>query len=136
VEQQISAVEGVLEDLGCGKDKQMLVLNKTDLLIDPAVRTLLAGKCPDAVFLSAATGLGAEALLAAVAHRAVGQPVRVVLHANCRNGRLMQFIAQHAQVHARSFDDATARIEALMPAKRIEELRRFGKDVSVQAQVG
>jgi GTP-binding protein HflX len=133
VQQQVAAVRDVLEELSCEAGKQMLVLNKIDRLNDPAVRSVLGAKYPGAVFLSAMTGEGADALIAAVANRAAGAPVRVTLQANCRNGKLMQFIAQHAQVQSQSFDDATACIEALMSAKRIDELRRFGKDVSIRS---
>jgi len=136
VQQQVAAVRDVLEELSCEAGKQMLVLNKIDRLNDPAVRSVLGAKYPGAVFLSAMTGEGADALIAAVANRAAGAPVRVTLQANCRNGKLMQFIAQHAQVQSQSFDDATACIEALMSAKRIDELRRFGKDVRIKSPGG
>ena len=57
--------------------------------------------------------------------------MRVLLRANCRNGRLMRYIEQHAEVSDRTFVGATARIEAVMPARRLEMLRAFGDDVSV-----
>ena len=66
-----------------------------------------------------------------VAVRTGGQPVRVVLEANCRNGRLMQFIAQYVRVESQTYTDATARIRATMPADRLEQLAAFGEDVRV-----
>ena len=69
--------------------------------------------------------------MAAVSRRLDGSAVRVSLRADCRNGRLMRYIEQHAEVSDRTFVGATARIEAVMSARRLEMLRAFGDDVSV-----
>ena len=131
VEQEIQAVDEVLGELGCHPERRVLVLNKTDRIIDPTIFTVLRQRWPEALLVSAATGKGVEALVPAVAQRAGGEPVRVTLQADCRNGKLMQYIAQHADIEHQSFDDTTARIIALMPARRLEQLRRFGQDVEV-----
>ncbi|MCJ7545143.1 MAG: GTPase HflX [Phycisphaerae bacterium] len=131
VQQQIAAVEVVLEELGCDRARQLLVLNKIDRITDPAIFAVLRGKYPGGMFLSAVTGQGAAGLASEVARRAAGEPVRVTLRANCANGRLMQYIARHARIHSRSFSDATAVIDADLPAQRIAQLRRFGNDVHI-----
>jgi len=134
VEEEIAAVEKVLAELGCERDRQLLVLNKTDRINDPAVWTVLAQKFPGGFFVSAVTGAGAEALAAGVAARAGGGPVRVTLAANCRNGRLMNYIARHAQVETERFAESTAHIEAVMPARQVDQLRNFGEDVRIVCQ--
>ncbi|MGA2266410.1 MAG: GTPase HflX [Phycisphaerae bacterium] len=131
VDHQIAAVGGVLEELGCDRGRQLLVLNKIDRIADPAVYAILRGKYPAAMFLSAVTGQGAAELATEVALRAAGQLVRVTLRANCGNGRLMQYIAQHARVHSRHFDDTIAVLEADFPAKWLPQLGRFGRDVEI-----
>jgi len=131
VEQQIQAVDGVLETLGLDRTKLLLVLNKIDRIKDPTLFTILQQKHPEAVFLSAATGQGAEKLMEAVLQRSGGGTVQVTLRANCRNGKLMQYIAQHAQVTDQQFEDSVAVIEATIPANRIAMLDSFGKDVEV-----
>jgi GTP-binding protein HflX len=122
----------VLRELGCGAAQQLLVLNKIDRVTDPAVFTVLAKRHPGAAFISAATGEGTGELAEAVARRAGGVPVRVTLRADCRNGRLMQYIAHHARVESQSYDGATACIEALMPTSAVDQLRSFGDDVAIQ----
>ncbi len=134
VAQQIAAVEDVLDELGCDRARQLLVLNKIDRITDPTVFAVLRGKYPAGLFLSAVAGQGAAELAAEVARRAAGQPVRVTLRANCSNGRLMQYIAQHARIHSRTFSDATAVIDADLPAQRLSQLRRFGSDVHITCQ--
>jgi GTP-binding protein HflX len=134
VEHQIQAVDGVLDELGCDRAKRLLVLNKTDRISDPATRTVLARKYPQAVFFSAVTGSGAQELVQRVLSAAGGLPVRVRLRANFRNGRLMQYLAQHASVISQEFTDQAAEIEAAMSEKHLAELAIFGSDVSVERQ--
>jgi len=131
---EIAAVEGVLEELGCDRRRVLLALNKTDRINDPAVHTILAQQFSGATFLSALTGSGAEQLVARVAERAGGVRLRVTLEADCTNGRLMQYIARHAEVHSESYAGATARIEAVMPEWRLRGLRAFGEAVHVLAE--
>jgi len=136
VAQQIGAVESVLEELGRDRQHCLLVLNKIDRLRDPTVLPVLRRQYPRAMCVSALTGEGTEALAGEIARLAAGTPVRVVLQANCGNGRLMGHIAQYATIHSQSYDDATARIEADMPADRVEQLRVFGGDVRILSRDG
>ncbi len=131
VEHEIAAVDQVLKELGATDTKRLLLLNKVDRINDPALFTLLRNKHPDAILLSAATGEGVEELVAAVTREMGGSRVRVVLEADCRNGRLMSFIARNADVASETYEGAYAHIEADMPANRIEELHAFGDDVRV-----
>ena len=131
VADQIEAVEMVLDKLGCDRERQMLVFNKVDAMLDPAARTVLSVRHPEALFVSAKTGEGIAALAEEVSARTAGRPVRVTLQANCAAGRLMHFISQHGQIERQDYHDATAEIEAVFPRRRFEELQLFGDDVSI-----
>jgi GTP-binding protein HflX len=131
VEHQIAAVQQVLKSLSLPPERQLLVLNKIDRIVDPAVLTVLRGKYPDAVALSAATGAGAEKLLQTVIRLSGGDNRSVTLKANCRNGRLMQFISRHVTVQSQHFADSTAVIRGRLSKNRLEEIRQFGADVEV-----
>jgi len=134
VEHEITAVESVLDELGCDRQRLVLALNKIDRINDPTVLTVLTNRYPRALFLSAASGEGAEELAGAVAARAGALPVQVSIEADCRNGRLMQYIARHATVDQQTYEGITACIEGAMPANRIEQLRRFGDDVRIVSE--
>jgi GTP-binding protein HflX len=134
VREEIAAVDLVLEELGCDRGRELLVLNKIDRINDPAVYPVLRQQFPQALFLSAVTGQGAEALTQAVTQRAGGQSVRVKLHANYRNGKLMQYLAQHARVENQTFDDSVAMIQAVISAPKLDRLRSFGDDVAILSQ--
>ena len=62
---QMSAVRAVLSEIGAGDVREVVVLNKTDLIDDLAL-TVLRAREPDAVVVSAATGAGIDGLLAAI----------------------------------------------------------------------
>jgi GTP-binding protein HflX len=129
VDEEIRAVNVVLDELGCDRDRLLLVLNKIDKIVDPTVHTVLRQSFPQAISLSAVTGRGAETLLETVRRQVTGYPMRVKLHANYRNGKLMHYIAQHADVEQETYDDATACIQAVIAAPKLEQLRQFGDDV-------
>lgn len=128
---EIEAVEGVLAELDVDHAEQLLVLNKIDRITDPTVRTVLANKYPRALFISAATGEGKAELLAEVSGRLLGKQMRVTLEAHCGNGKLMHMIAKHARIESQTFEGSLARIEATLPASRIDELKAFGKDLRI-----
>ena len=131
VTDEVNAVRTVLAELDCAEKPRVLAMNKTDCIIDPTVRVVLGRRYPEAVFISAATGDGVAALARSVARRAGGAPIRVTLRADCRDGKLMQYIARYATVESRRFVGTTARIEAVMPADCIERLDSFGDAVEV-----
>jgi GTP-binding protein HflX len=86
MEEQVAAVEEVLEELGAGEKTVITALNKIDLLdlTDPAdrekVQTALADY-PNAVALSALTGQGLDDLRAKIDHflRQQMAPIDVVI---------------------------------------------------------
>ncbi len=134
VEDQIQAVRNVLDELGCNRKKELLVLNKIDQILDPTIYAILAEKFPNALFVSAVTGKGADSLIETVAQQANGVSIRVTLKANFRNGKLMSYIAQHTEIEEQSYDEAVTSIQGLIPADKLEILRSFGKDVSILQQ--
>ena len=62
---QVAAVERVLDEVGAGRDALVMVFNKIDAL-GPDERRRLAEAHEDAVFISARSGAGIDALLARV----------------------------------------------------------------------
>ena len=131
VSEEISEVEKVLEDLGCERERQLLVLNKIDKIIDPAVYTILRERYPRALFISAAEAEGIDPLTETVLDRSGAIPVRVHLKANCSNGRLLSCIAKCASVESETYEGSTVFIDAVLPASAMKEIRAFGEDVEI-----
>ncbi len=134
VGEEIQAVRGVLKELECLDRDRLLVLNKVDRILDPTVRTVLRNRYPEALFVSAKTGEGCDELIEAVTRRAVGHSVRLTLSANYRNGRLMQYIMQHADIQKEDYNDQAVTMDAVLPSARVDELLSFGQDVAILDQ--
>jgi GTP-binding protein HflX len=77
-EKQIEAVREVLSEIGAANVDEMIVLNKLDAA-DPVAVTRLRALFPDAVAVSALTGLHIEELTRAVEDRLLGQMVDMKL---------------------------------------------------------
>ncbi len=131
VREHIHEVDGVLDELGCEKNRRLLVLNKIDHIIDPTVFSVLKNRYPSALLISARKQEGTEALVAEVVRRCAGAQVRVRITVDCRNGKLMNCIAKHARVERQTFEDTTAHIDALVSAPGLESIRSFGDDVKI-----
>ena len=125
---QIQAVDDVLKDLEC-KGERLLVLNKVDQIIDPTVRTVLAKRYPEAIFLSALTGEGAAQLIDTVTLRLLGHASHVAVEVNCANGKAMGFIHKHMSIDSETYDGVTARIEGTLPVSQLPLLAHFGDDI-------
>jgi GTP-binding protein HflX len=123
-EQQYQSVHTVLEEIGVKGKPEILLLNKIDTedgeLKYPVWRTLH----PDAIPISARTGLGLAELSEAVYQTVRGQQVDVTLEADVTNGRLISFIESHSRIHDRQFTDGRVQIKAVMGKRTLADLSR------------
>lgn len=132
--QQIAAVENVLEELACDNSQVQLVLNKIDKINDPTIYPVLRQKFPRGIFVSATTGQGADELVESVTKRLSENQVHAELRVNFRNGKAMQFVAQHANIESQEYDDHAAITKVVMPAAEFRQLQSFGDDVEIIRQ--
>ena len=75
-EDQIVAVEEVLDQIDAQRIARSLVFNKCDL-VDPDLLCAMKSRYPDALFVSAASGYGIDELLDRIAHIASTRDVRL-----------------------------------------------------------
>jgi len=115
----------VLKELGAADKDVITVLNKIDLVTDPAVLDALHWKFPDALPVSSLTGQGTDALLQAcsevLAHRV-----------RCRNYRIPQqradlvsLLHREAKVLSTDYDGDDILIRAVVPATIAGRLEAF-----------
>ncbi len=125
-ERQIAQVLRVLADIGADKTKQVLALNKIDLLplgeADPeALRVrLLGGTEPKdetrAVAVSATSGTGVESLLAAVDELLPFDPVvRTVFRIPAGDGASINLVHELGRVQATHYEDEFCILDAEVP---------------------
>ena len=115
VEQQIAAVNGVLEELGVDMKDTLLVLNKVDAVADRVSRQRLLARHPHAVCISAKSGEGLDQL-AEAASAALGRSFRDVdVETDAGNGRLLAWLAAHGEILSRQFGENRMTIHCRVP---------------------
>jgi GTP-binding protein HflX len=130
VEHRVAAVRRTLEEVGAGDVLSMDVYNKCDLL-DPAERQRLQRREPDAMCVSAATGLGRTELVDAITARLALDVRRIVVKLDVSLDADRQRLAQiyrFGRVDQHTEQDGQVWIEADVPRRLWGRLQRGGQD--------
>ena len=114
-EAQITAVDEVLEEVGCGDTPRYLVLNKIDQLDSPFRLPLLRKKGEETTCISARTGEGMDELCGKVEDFLDERQVELNVILGAGNGKLMSFLYDQGLVLDRSYEDATAHLRVKVP---------------------
>lgn len=129
-EAEAEDVRAVLDRLGVDVEERNLieVWNKADML-DPETREQVAGDArrhhPQAVMVSAVTGEGCEALLAAIA-RMVDDAPPVSVHLSAAQGAAVAWLYRHGRVMDRIDDDeGGARIAVRLSAQALGQFEQL-----------
>ncbi len=101
-EAQIEAVQTVLDDIGAGEVPQLLVFNKADKNPDAALA--LSERFEGSLFISAATGLGCERLVATVGDRLRERDRAVTLRLPAARGDLLAQVHREGDVLGKEVD--------------------------------
>ncbi len=125
---QISAAYHVLSEIGLERKDSILVINKIDRLPDRARVEGLLRRYPNAVPISARTGAGLTELSLAVSE-ALSRSFRDVdVEFAIDNGRLMAYLAAHAEVLSKQYHAARVIVHCRIPQK---QLGRISPDEAV-----
>jgi GTPase len=130
VDEQIAAVDAVLQEIGADELPVELVLNKVDKL-GGLRRRRLANRFPGSLEISAVTGEGLDALRARVAERFADrfEPVELFVPYE-EGGRLSELYALGAPIEHRVDQPDGVLIRARLPRR---ELRRFAQYLVAEA---
>jgi GTP-binding protein HflX len=123
-EQQFKSVHQVLEEIGAEGKPEILLLNKTDTPEGEEAVPVWRPLYPDAIPISAKTGIGMDRLNEAVLQAVRGQQVDVTLEADVTNGRLISFIESHTRVHDRQVLDGKMLLKTVMGKRTLADLSR------------
>ncbi|UEX79906.1 GTPase HflX [Spiribacter halobius] len=118
-------VDAVLAELGADEVPQLRVYNKVDLTGgDPHVERDDSGR-PVAVWLSAASGAGIEALITAISERLSAAQARGVVELGPGEGRLRARFYQLGEVLEETITDTGGvRLAVVLPRRELERLYR------------
>ncbi|RLT34341.1 MAG: GTPase HflX [Chloroflexi bacterium] len=129
-DEQVAAVEEVLEELGAGEKPVITALNKADRLDrdDPAVQEELAQALqayPNAVLMSALRGEGVAELLEAVASRLRQSMLPVRLLIPYANGELVSRFHEFGHVDTEEYTEKGTRMLGRLPVELAGQYRRY-----------
>lgn len=103
--EQITAVYGVLEELGIEAKDTLLVLNKIDAATDRGQVEVLRTRYPNAVPISARRRIGLDKLADVVSQALSKEFVDVDVETGIDNGRLLAYLAAYGEVLSQRYND-------------------------------
>ncbi len=134
VDAQITAVRGVLEELGVEDKDTLLVLNKLDRLPDQADRDRILERYPHAIGISARSGAGMTNL-ARAASDSLGRSFRDLdIETDPGNGRLLAWLGRHGEVLSRHFTADRVTVHCRIPAALVGRIDATEASVTPHAK--
>jgi GTP-binding protein HflX len=134
-EKQIKAVNAVLEELGLVEHPTILVLNKADRVPDRSFLDVLRSHHRDSVTISAAKGEGLDDLERAVREALLDMALDAEVETAVGNGRVLAYLAQHAQIQNRTYDDDDrVLLQCRLPRRCLDFLNENGARVRADGE--
>lgn len=122
--EQISAACRVVSEIGLEEKDTLLVVNKADAAVSRAQIDALLNRYPSAVPISARTGAGLERLAAAVSEALSRTFLDVDVELGVENGRLLAYLAAHAEVLSKRYDDSRVIVHCRVPANHVGRIEQ------------
>lgn len=120
---QIESVNNVLAEIGCGEKSTLKVLNKVDIIKKVSQLEMLQTLFPDAVAISAKTGLGLDRLSVAVAAKYRGSEILLRISSSQSNGKVQSFLRAHGKILSEQYLDSAVLIEATLGRNQLPALQ-------------
>lgn len=124
-EEQVGAVQAVLEELKCTEIPIILLLNKVDLFEDPVEETLLKNRYPQGLIVSARTGKGFTDLHSRVGEVVTDRFVDIVADIPVTEGRLSAELADQALILEKTLVDEHFRMKLKVPRRMAWKLEPY-----------
>jgi GTP-binding protein HflX len=133
-ETQVQAVQAVLAELGLDDHPTILVLNKADRVPDRSFLDVLKAHHHDSVAISAARGEGLDDLERAVRDALHQRALDAEVETGVENGRVLAYLAQHAQIHHRAYAQDRVVLQCRLPRRCLDFLAEHGARVRADGQ--
>ena len=120
---QIDSVNKVLEQVGSSKKTTLIVFNKVDIIKKVSELEMLQTLFPDAVCISAKTGMGLEQLSEAVSAKYKGAELLLRVSSSQSNGKVQSFLRAYGQVLKEQYCDSSVQIDARLGRNQLPGLK-------------
>ena len=122
---QIEAVNIVLKEIGCSERPTLEVFNKVDIVNNVGEFEMLQTLLPDAVCISAKTGLGLENLAEVVLAKYRGDMLELRVSSSQSNGKIQNFLNAYGQIIKEQYRDGSVLIDARLGRNQLPSLKRL-----------
>jgi GTP-binding protein HflX len=123
-ERQLDAVNAVLGDLGARGKPALIFMNKSDLMTD-VERDKVLGRYPDAVFGSALTGEGMDALLERISDELSKLKIEVELSIPFDKGDVVARVHDEGEVLRESYTESGTHLVARIGRESLPTFRDY-----------
>ncbi len=130
-EQQIATVNDVLKEIGIDSARAVLVLNKADAVRDRSYLDVLRANHESAISVSAREDTGLDKLARLVAERLGDGYVEATLETSVGNGRLLAYLAAHAEVVRQEYVDSRVTLQCRIPRRFLKNMPHDDTHVEV-----
>jgi len=124
-ESQAENAKKVLDEIGCKEKNILVLLNKADIVKNQAQFELLQTIYPDAISISAKTGMNLDVLREKVCEIYTGGQVVLRVTASAADGKIQNYLAANATILQQQFTDSTVVMDVRLGKNRLAELERF-----------
>ncbi len=123
----LATVRRVLDEIGAIEPERLVVLNKVDKMRHNAELLLLEQEEPDALPISAVTGLGLDALVERVGVIASGGSRHVTLTLPITAGRSISMLERQCKVADRTYRGKMVDLEVTIGNRQLDKVRALGE---------
>jgi GTPase len=124
-ERQAEDAKKVLDEIGCKEKNIIVLLNKSDIVKNQAQFEFLQTIYPEAISISAKTGINLDVLKEKVLEIYTGGEVVLRVTASAADGRIQNFLKSNAAVLRQQFTDSAVIVDVRLGKNKIAELERF-----------
>mgnify|MGYP003681908436 CR=1 FL=1 len=125
---QMESVKAVLNEIDCARKPTLLVLNKVDAIKDISQLEMLETVYPEAVSISAKSGLGLDALCQRVTECYRGSELVLRVSSHQSNGKIQSFLRANGRIISEQYGDSSVIIDVKMGQNQLPELQRLKPD--------
>jgi GTP-binding protein HflX len=122
---QIESVNQVLAEIGCGDKPVLELLNKVDAIKDVGPLETIQTLHPEAIALSARTGLGLEELRRRVLQHYKGREIVVRVTNSLSDGKVQSFLRAHGEILGEHYTDSIVILDVRMGQRQLPDLERL-----------
>jgi GTP-binding protein HflX len=133
--QQMESVETVLKEIGCSDKQKLVVLNKADIVAQGGLLESLETVYPDAVCISAKTGMNIDKLTEAVLDKYKKGEVLVRVSCHPGNGKVQSYLHANATIIKQQYSENSVQIEARLGKSQLPALKKLSPEKLTVEQI-